>query len=64
LSRPKSSLLEKLAVFHQEQMNLRRLHFQEVAQLWMEVALGLIVGGYVIQVFAHYYGYVLGKAAF
>jgi len=57
-------MLDKLAVFHQEQMNLHRLHLQKYAQLWMEVILGIIVGGYVIQVFMHYYGYLLGKAPF
>ena len=57
-------MLDKLAAFHQERMDLHRLNLQKYAQLWMEVILGIVVGGYVIQVFMHYYGYLLGKAAF
>jgi hypothetical protein len=59
-----ANMLDKLAVFHREQMNMHRLHLQKYAQMWMEVILGIVVGGYVIQVFMHYYGYLLGKAAF
>jgi len=57
-------MLDKLAVFHREQMNLHHFHLQKYAQMWMEVILGIVVGGYVIQVFMHYYGYLLGRAAF